>query len=145
MPKRTARQRRRSRRPKATWESLASEGEPASGRQDVCKRTTNPKMIPETRKNACWFMTGSSDRFFGSPPDLHNYPSQRNRSEMATFNRGSALAYHHQWSSKSRFSQTARNLSRILGLKDLSSASASKPSSINSEGMVDKTLMTAPR
>ena len=42
-------------------------------------------------------------------------------------------------------SPTARNLSRILGLNDLSSASVSNPSSINSEGIEDKTLMTAPR
>ena len=55
------------------------------------------------------------------------------------------LSGHHPWSSKSRFSRTARNLSRILGLNDLSSASVSKPSSINSEGMEDKTLMTAAR
>ena len=34
-PRSTSRQRRRSRRPKATWESLASEDGPASGRQDV--------------------------------------------------------------------------------------------------------------
>ncbi len=55
------------------------------------------------------------------------------------------FADDHQRSSKSRFSRTALNLSRILGLNDLSSASVSKPSSINSEGMDDKTLMTAPR
>ena len=65
--------------------------------------------------------------------------------DRAGSTRGLCAPDDHQRSSKSRFSRTARNLSRILGLNDLSSASASKPSSVNSEGIEDKTLMTSPR
>ena len=84
-------------------------------------------------------------RFWCSPPDLHRFPSQRDRS-AENDHRQSRLCPrgHHPSSSRNRFSKTARNLSRILGLNDLSSASVSKPSSTNSEGMEDKTLMTPP-
>ena len=57
-------------------------------------------------------------------------------------NRRSAFFSHYPRSPKSLFFKAARNFSRIFGVNELSSASARKPASINSEGMEDKTLKT---
>src|SRR5271166_2120240 len=125
-PRHTSRQQRRSRRPKATWKSLASEVEPASGRQGVGHEKGRPVRKRSPRR-------GRTPADASLVPPLASGVAQRTSTgfrvneigppRMTTVNRGSVLAGHPPWSPKSRFSRTARNLSRILGLNDPSSAS----------------------
>jgi hypothetical protein len=105
-------------------------------------------MIPEMMKNACWLVIGISSVSSTTGPihcellvNVHGPPGKATPIAVSV---GPAET-HQSSSSRRRCPNTAPNLSRILGLNDLSSASASNPDRTKSGGMSDKTSITAPR